>query len=185
MKKIFAILFSALIITVLAAGCSCGGESGKGSDKKSSAVSETTKVIETTAEGGTVEKDSDGNKITKDKDGGIISVEDKNGNALDIDEYIASHPDAKKSASTDKKSSNTSKTSSNTKSSNTKSSSSSNSSGKSSGNTKSSASSKSSDKSKSSSSSKSVSKNSDAKEEVPTVIVTIPDNADETELDFD
>ena len=59
--------------------------------QETSAVKETTVVLETTAEGGTVEKDSDGNKITRDKNGEIVAVEDKNGNPIEITEYITTH----------------------------------------------------------------------------------------------
>ena len=44
---------------------------------EATAVSETTAVLETTADGGTIEKDSEGNKITKDRDGRVVAVEDK------------------------------------------------------------------------------------------------------------
>lgn len=52
---------------------------------------ETTVVLETTPEGGTIEKDPEENKITKDKDGNVISVEDKNGNPVDVEEYVSTH----------------------------------------------------------------------------------------------
>ncbi|MBR1731625.1 MAG: hypothetical protein IJ725_04260, partial [Ruminococcus sp.] len=87
MKKIIILALSVLIIASLTAGCSCGGTDNKKSSatttsSSSDTVSETTKVIETTPDGGTVEEDSEGNKITKDKNGEIISVTDKDGNEV-------------------------------------------------------------------------------------------------------
>lgn len=52
---------------------------------------ETTVVLETTSEGGTVEQDSEGNKITKDSEGKVTKVEDKDGNPVDVNEYLSTH----------------------------------------------------------------------------------------------
>lgn len=155
MKKFIAMLICAGIFAAIMVGCSCGGSETK-TKKTSSATtqateaSETTKVIETTADGGTVEEDKDGNRIVKDSDGGIISVTDKNGNEVDVDEYVASHPGTKKSVSAGKTSSDTkSKTSSSSKSS-----------------------------SGSESDSSSSSNENVTEGEIPTVIVTMPDDED-------
>ena len=118
MKRFLIFLISVLIIAVLAAGCSCGGSKNSSSNKTSSAVSETTKVLETTADGGTVEEDPEGNVITKDKNGEITSVKDKEGNDVNVDEYKNSHENENNSSLSGNSSSKTSsKTSSNSKSS--------------------------------------------------------------------
>lgn len=52
---------------------------------------ETTVVLETTAQGGTVEQDAEGNTITKDSDGTVVSVVDKNGQPIEVAEYITTH----------------------------------------------------------------------------------------------
>ena len=48
---------------------------------------ETNVVLETTADGGTIELDSEGNKVTKDLHGEITYVEDKDGNPVDVVVY--------------------------------------------------------------------------------------------------
>lgn len=74
-----AVLFSA-----------CGEKSGE-APPDVSVITETTVVLETTADGGTIEQDSEGNKITKDKDGKVIAVEDKDGNPIEVTEYLKTH----------------------------------------------------------------------------------------------
>lgn len=110
MKRIITATVLVLFIVSLMAGCSCasgGNASKKQKAASSSKTEETLELIETTPEGGTVEKDSEGNTVTKDKDGNIKSVKDKNGKALDTGKYIKSHPSVKSgnSKSSPKKSS--------------------------------------------------------------------------------
>ena len=72
MKKIIVIASAVLMMALLLAACGNSGKATPDSATPDSAVSstekETTKVIETTAHGGTVEKDKEGNVIEKDKD---------------------------------------------------------------------------------------------------------------------
>lgn len=155
MKRFLAIFLAALTVAAMAVGCSCSGDDKDTksktttSSKSSSAVSETTKVIETTPDGGTVEEDSEGNVITKDKNGNIISVVDKNGNAVDVEKYKSAH-NISSGKTTSSKNSSSKKSSS-----------------KSSG-------SKSSGSSKSSSQSTSKEYEDDVEGEIPTVIASIP-----------
>lgn len=87
--KIIALLIvSALMVAVLLSAC---GEKPGEAPPDTSVITETTVVLETTADGGTVEKDSEGNKITKDKDGKVIAVEDKDGNTIEVTEYLKTH----------------------------------------------------------------------------------------------
>lgn len=67
----------------------CRGTDTDSSDNANAA--ETTAVLETTADGGTIEQDADGNVITKDSTGVVIAVEDKNGVSLDVSEYLSTH----------------------------------------------------------------------------------------------
>lgn len=64
-----------------------------GENKSSDLLSpaETTFVIETTADGGTIEMDSEGNQLTKDNEGNILAVQDKSGNSIDVQTYITEH----------------------------------------------------------------------------------------------
>ena len=92
-KTLIALLTSAILLSVML--CACGDKQKNSSEDSSgsteSAVTETTVVLETTAEGGTVEQDSEGNKITKDKDGIVIAVEDKDGNPIEVTQYVTTH----------------------------------------------------------------------------------------------
>ena len=99
-KYLALILAALMILSVLLTACGEDSSDALKDGKKANetttvsettAVSETTVVLETTSEGGTVEKDSEGNKITKDKDGNITHVEDKEGNTIEITEYITTH----------------------------------------------------------------------------------------------
>lgn len=107
MKNVIAVVIFAVIIASVLAGCGCAATP---SDDSKSSASETMKVIETTADGGTVEKDSDGNSVQKDKDGKIVSVKDKNGKKLDVDEYVSTHPYAEKDYTGEKSGDSSSKT---------------------------------------------------------------------------
>lgn len=90
MKRVFALLLAAFMLTALL--CACNNKKDEATpDEATATVTETTVVLETTADGGTIEQDSEGNKITKDKDGKVIAVEDKDGNPIDVDEYLQTH----------------------------------------------------------------------------------------------
>ena len=95
MKKIFIIALAVLMIGVLLAGCGNKNTATPDSAATESTVSptekETTKVIETTSDGGTIEQDKEGNVIEKDKNGEIVSVKDKDGKVIQITEYITTH----------------------------------------------------------------------------------------------
>ena len=97
MKKIGIVFLAAVIIGLFCALSACGEDKKEDNKetaatvRKTSAMQETTVVLETTSEGGTVEQDSEGNKITRDNNGEIIAVEDKNGNRIEITEYITTH----------------------------------------------------------------------------------------------
>lgn len=174
MKKRLAAALCLALIAAIFGGCGCSSDVS--SDKKST-VSETLSVIETTPDGGTVERDAEGNTVTKDKNGAIISVEDKNGEALEVEEYIDSHPYAVSGGSADSKQGGSGGSDKNSSSASSSKSSSKTSSNKSS--------SKSS--SKSSTSSKSSSKSSsqaETEEEIPEVIATIPDDDKIEEIVF-
>ena len=97
-SRLMYLIIGVFVILLLSA---CGEDNRSLSESKASttepskveatAISETTAVLETTADGGTIEKDSEGNKITKDSDGRVVAVEDKNGNSIEITEYITTH----------------------------------------------------------------------------------------------
>ena len=95
MKKIIVIASAVIMMTLLLAACGNSGKATPDSATPDSAVSstekETTKVIETTSQGGSIEKDKEGNVIEKDKDGTIVSVKDKDGKTIEITEYITTH----------------------------------------------------------------------------------------------
>lgn len=92
-KVLITLLTAAILLSVML--CACGDKQNNASENSSigtdAAVTETTAVLETTAEGGTVEQDSEGNKITKDKDGIVIAVEDKDGNPIEVTQYVTTH----------------------------------------------------------------------------------------------
>lgn len=168
MKKIIAIVVS--VFLAVAVFTACGNNN---SNKKKSNTSETLKLVETTPDGGTVEKDSESNIVTKDKNGKITSVKDKNGKKVDVDEYIKTHGSSVNKSSA-KTSSDNSSVSKDTKS------------NKSSKNSKSKNSSKSSKKSDniSSKSSNSGKKSSEvAEEKIPEVVVTVPDVDEQETID--
>jgi len=96
MKKAFVIVLSVLMMAVLLVGCGdkndvATPDSATPDSSVSSKITETTKVIETTTEGGTVEQDKEGNVIEKDKSGEIVSVKDEDGKIIEITEYITTH----------------------------------------------------------------------------------------------
>ena len=104
MKRMIIAFLAVLILSscVLSA---CGGNKTDSTPDQASVdqkvISETTVILETTAEGGTVEQDKEGNKITKDKEGKILSIEDKNGNPVDVKEYLTTHTLAENSVISD------------------------------------------------------------------------------------
>lgn len=99
MKKLIAYAVMFLLIISLISGCGCVGDKASGTKPKTSSsakTEETLKVIETTPDGGTVEQDKAGNKIKKNKNGKITSIVDKNGNSVNINNYITNHPGVNK-----------------------------------------------------------------------------------------
>lgn len=99
-RKILLPVILCILMTSVLLLVSCGDNSKAGSDETATssgelsseaAFSETTAVIETTPDGGTVEQDSEGNKITKNNEGKITKVEDKNGNQISITQYLTTH----------------------------------------------------------------------------------------------
>lgn len=98
MKKIIAILAAVLMLTAALAACGNDEKATPDSATKDSAAvteavmeAETTRVLETTAEGNTVEEDAEGNVLEISKDGELVSVKDKNGSAIEVTEYITTH----------------------------------------------------------------------------------------------
>lgn len=96
MKKRFSIFLLLCIAAAVMLLAACGEDKKASADDKKSpdaatAVTETTAVIETTAEGGTVEQDPEGYKITKDTSGKVVAVEDKDGNPVDVKTYLSTH----------------------------------------------------------------------------------------------
>lgn len=83
------IIISLLILMIMV--FSACGENRSDSTKDEAKLYETTVVLETTSDGGTVEQDTEGNKITRNQDGHVIKVEDKDGNLIDVTEYLKSH----------------------------------------------------------------------------------------------
>lgn len=83
MRKILIIFI--LIMAVLFTAC---GQNKTSSDKPEGAAAS---VVETTSDGGKILKDSDDNVITLDKEGNIVSIKDKNGNFLIVEDYIYTH----------------------------------------------------------------------------------------------
>ncbi len=91
-SKTILTFISVLLLLLLLTGC--GEDQSKAieeSRKEASVTAETTVVLETTGDGDTIEQDSEGNKITKDEKGTILSVEDKDGKPVDVEEYITTH----------------------------------------------------------------------------------------------
>lgn len=87
--KILPILICVLLIgSILFTAC---GKKKSESTKDEATHGETTVVLETTGNGGTIEQDAEGNKITKDEKGNVLSVEDKDGKPVDVERYISTH----------------------------------------------------------------------------------------------
>ena len=87
--KILPILLCVLLIgSILFTAC---GKQKSDSTKDEAAPGETTVVLETTGNGGTIEQDAEGNRITKDEKGNVLSVEDKDGKPVDVERYISTH----------------------------------------------------------------------------------------------
>ena len=104
--KIISIFVCVVILSVmLLTACGEKKSDATGDEAK---TTETTVVLETTAEGGTVEQDSEGNIVTKDHDGKVVSVTDKNGNSIDVVEYVTTHQWIEYSNTPDGNSSNSS-----------------------------------------------------------------------------
>lgn len=162
---------------------------------------ESFEVVETTPEGAAILRDSEGNTIKINNDGEVESVEDKDGNPVKTDEYIKSHPTVEQKASDIKASGTMSSNSKNSSGSESKSdesidksSSGSKSTAGKSDNKNSSQASKSSgssesksSKSNSSNSSEKTSSKSDeaVEEEVPSVVVDVPDEDEQETIDFE
>ena len=102
MKKYgFGILILSAFIVIAMLMTACGeNDSDKEVDlsatkssnvEPSTADRETTAILSTTAEGGTIEQDSDGYKITRDNSGKVVKVEDKNGNPVSVETYLITH----------------------------------------------------------------------------------------------
>ena len=205
MKKIIAVLAVVLMFTAVLAACgknendtatadsatkdsaTAATDSANSSVAASEgAVPETTAVVETTAKGETVEKDKEGNVIVINTAGEIVSITDNDGKDVDIPEYLETHyivtsngktygqPDA--SGKSGSGSSSQSGGSGKSSASSQEGGSSSKSSGGQGSSSKSGGSSSSGGSSASSSSAEIV------EEEIPTVIVEIPDDMDEYEL---
>lgn len=88
MKRALVIFIAALMMTGVFCACN-NNEQTKSTATADSA--ETTVVLETTAQGGTIEKDSEDNIITKDENGKVVKVEDKNGKTIEVSEYLTTH----------------------------------------------------------------------------------------------
>lgn len=85
----YMIIISLFVITIML--LSACGEKKQESAANADKPAETTVVLETRADGGTLEQDAEGNKITKDEKGNVLSVEDKDGKPVDVEEYISTH----------------------------------------------------------------------------------------------
>lgn len=182
--KIISTFLCLLIVFVLMlAACGEKDEDASGKDVSKSdettAIAETTAIIETTNDGGTVEKDSEGNKIKKDAEGKVISVEDKDGNPIDVDEYVTTHSWIESNSVSGNGSSNNSSGNNSGSTGNSGGSSSKNGSSSSKSGSSSSKDNVSSDAGKNDS----VDNSSEMTEgEIPVVIATIPDNEDDLEV---
>ena len=174
LKRGFIALFAVAFLTL--ALVACGDEKTESSDNQSN-TDETTAVLETTADGGTVELDADGNTITRDKDGNIISIKDSAGNPIDLQEYARTHSWALEYIITEIKTSGGNDSGSgggNSYSGNSKDSGSNGSSGNNSGSGGSNQSNRSNDSSDQ--------QEDAAEEEIPVIIATLPDDGDVVEL---
>ena len=164
MKKLIVLIMAALTL-LSAAACSCGGSGETGGKTYSAIEQETIKLLETTPDGGTVEKDKDGNTIEKDKDGEIVSVKDSDGNSVDIEQYKADYPVVSGKTESSKSSAVSGKTSSKASSSTLSDK----------------TSSKTSSKSSKTSSTSGNNSEDETEEEIPTIVVTMPENPEELE----
>lgn len=90
-KSVAAILLAAAVMIAVLLFSACGDTQTGVTPDETSDTAETTVVLETTVDGGTVEQDAEGNKITKDKDGKVTAVEDKTGHSIDVVEYVTTH----------------------------------------------------------------------------------------------
>lgn len=88
MKRVLFVLITIILVSVILTAC---GNKTNVSTADESSPAETTVVLETTAQGGTIEQDSEGNQITKDSDGKVVSVKDKNGTEVNVTEYLETH----------------------------------------------------------------------------------------------
>lgn len=199
MKKIIAVLAVVLMFTAVLTACgkeetdqSTADSATKdsaaatvaGTDSSvaatEAAVSETTAVVETTAKGETVEKDKEGNVIVINSVGDIISITDSDGKDVDIPEYLETHYFVSSNGKTYGSSDTSGNKGSGESAQGSGSAQGNGSSSKSSGGQ--SSSSKSGGSSSSGGSSASSASGEIVEEEIPTVIVEIPDDMDEYEL---
>lgn len=90
MNKPKHLMFVSLFVMMIMLLSACGDKKSEATADEAKPV-ETTVVLETTSDGGTIEQDSEGNKITKDEKGNILSVDDKDGKPIDVEEYITTH----------------------------------------------------------------------------------------------
>ena len=108
MKTRLLIALTVALLIVCFALSACGEDKkdanseteSKNPTEITAASGETTVVLETTSDGGTVEQDSEGNKITIDKDGSVTSVEDRNGDPIDVADYLTTHKQAQQEGNT-------------------------------------------------------------------------------------
>lgn len=108
MKKLIAILAVILLFTVVLTACgkkdkdktagdaatidSATSSSASGDAKSATELPlATTAVTETTAKGGTIEKDQEGNVIEIDSSGEIVTIKNADGESVDIPEYLDRH----------------------------------------------------------------------------------------------
>ena len=107
MKRAIALLTAALLLVGALAACGNKNDQ-KATEAATTAATEASKttateaanIIETTAEGGTVEKTADNFTGEKDKNGEIVSVKDSSGNSVPVQEYIEEHTSGNNSGNT-------------------------------------------------------------------------------------
>ena len=102
MKNLFAVCAALLMLTAVLL-TACKDDETKNATPDSAATqnatvaatvkvpSETTAIVETTADGKTIQKDSEGNELEFDASGDIVSIKDTKGNPRVINEYLEDH----------------------------------------------------------------------------------------------
>ena len=97
MKRLTAIILAILMLAACLVACGEDNKDGNNSATEASVSEtkpvETTVVMEFTPEGNTIEKDAEGNTIERSMSGKIVSVTDKDGNTVSVTEYSKAHPD--------------------------------------------------------------------------------------------